>query len=132
MINLQITALYAGLLGLLYLVLFYNVVKLRYKHHVLLLDGGHPDLTVAIRTHANFTENVPFALLLLALLELGGYSHHILYGLGGFLFLSRILHSYGMDPEIPTKSRKAGALMTIIYLFVTSIAVLFLGVGITL
>ena len=132
MINLHITALYAGLLGLLYVVLFSKVVKLRFKHRVLLLDDGNPELTVAIRTHANFTENVPFALLVLAILELSGYSPSILYGLGGFLFLARILHAFGMDPKIPTKARKLGAVMTLIYLFATSLAAILVGFGISL
>src|SRR5262249_13625363 len=65
--------------------------------NVSLGDGGSPDLTVAIRRHANFVEHVPLALLLMALLELNGAGHGLLYVLGTLLVLARLIHPFGLD-----------------------------------
>jgi uncharacterized membrane protein YecN with MAPEG domain len=52
-------ALYADLLGL----------SLHGKLNISVGDGGNRDLQVAVRRHANFTEWVPLALILIALLD---------------------------------------------------------------
>ncbi len=52
-------ALYADLLGL----------SLHGRLHTYVGDGGNRDLQVAVRRHANFTEWVPLALILIALLD---------------------------------------------------------------
>ncbi|OZJ04179.1 hypothetical protein BZG36_02167 [Bifiguratus adelaidae] len=51
------------------------------------------DLYAAIRAHANFAENVPFALTLIALLELNGGSRRSVHALLATLLTARILHS---------------------------------------
>lgn len=48
----------------LFLWLSVQVVMLRQKHKVLMGDGGHADLALAQRLHANFVEYTPFALVL--------------------------------------------------------------------
>ena len=66
-----ITALYAGLLALLLVLLALRVVRLRWKFRVGLGDGGERAMTRAIRVHGNATEHVPIALLLLHAVGLG-------------------------------------------------------------
>jgi uncharacterized membrane protein YecN with MAPEG domain len=68
---------------------------------VSVLDGGHADLTTAIRRHANWTEHVPFALLLIGLLELNGAGAGTLHGLGGVLLAARIAHPLGLNAQSP-------------------------------
>ena len=53
------TTLYADLLGL----------SLHGRLNISVGDGGNRDLQVAVRRHANFTEWVPLALILIALLD---------------------------------------------------------------
>jgi uncharacterized membrane protein YecN with MAPEG domain len=94
-----ITGLYAGLLAILALVLGFGVGRKRLQTGVSILDGGRPDLALAIRRHANFTEHVPLALLLLALIELNGARPGLLHGLGAALTLARIAHPLGLHAE---------------------------------
>ncbi|MGY3265200.1 MAPEG family protein [Lysobacter sp. HA35] len=92
-----VTLLVAGLHGLLLMVLLLPIVALRRGRKVGLGDGGDPQLLQRIRVHANFIENVPFALLLLALLELGGLDRWWVAVLGGVLLLARVLHAAGLS-----------------------------------
>jgi uncharacterized protein len=90
------TPLYAGLLALWLLVLSLRVSQLRRVAGVSLSDGGNTPLLRAIRGHGNFAEYVPFALLLLALLELNDTSPYVLHGLGAALLAGRLLHGYAL------------------------------------
>ena len=61
-----ITAIYAALLGLLFLALSVNVVRTRRATRVSLGAGDHPLLERRIRAHGNFAEYTPIALILIA------------------------------------------------------------------
>ena len=55
------------------------------------------DLKVASRAHANFSENVPLALILAAFAELNGANRKALTGLLSALLAFRVLHAeFGM------------------------------------
>ena len=69
-----ITALYAGVLALIVGVLGFQVGSTRSRVGISILHGDDMDLAEKIRRHANFTENVPLALILMAVLELNGCS----------------------------------------------------------
>jgi uncharacterized membrane protein YecN with MAPEG domain len=118
-----ITALYAGLLGIMFLALELPIGLLRTRTNVSLGDGGNPDLTVAIRRHANFVEHVPLALLLLALLELNGAGHGLLHVLGTGLILARLMHPFGLDIHVMRRPpRGLGAATTSLVILVASVA----------
>jgi uncharacterized protein len=89
-----VTPLYAALLALWLLVLSARVIQQRRAAHVSLGDGGNRKLQRAIRGHANFIEYVPFALLMLAILELSRFSIYVLHTLGALLLCGRLLHGY--------------------------------------
>ena len=104
---------YAGLFGLIYIYLSAEVTKLRVKYQVGLGDGGHLDLLKAIRIHGNFSEYVPFALILMLLSELIGGRPWMLNLLGGVLVLARVLHIIGLrKTEGPSIYRFLAAVMT--------------------
>lgn len=108
-----ITSLYAGLLGLLLLFLSALVVRSRIIHKVVLWDGGKIEVLRAIRAHGNFVEYVPFALLLILLLELNGFEAWILHTLGLALVAGRVLHAHGLySSENVTKGRFIGTNLT--------------------
>ncbi|WP_162301491.1 MAPEG family protein [Cognatilysobacter segetis] len=92
-----VTLLVAGLHGLLLLVLLWPIVAARRGRRIGLGDGGDAALLQRIRVHANFVEYVPFALLLLALLELSGLDRAWVALLGGSLFAARVLHAIGLS-----------------------------------
>ena len=121
-----ITALYAGLLSLVYVVIGIPVGVLRARTGVSLYDGGNKQLAVAIRRHANFFEYVPLALLLLACLELNGAGSGLLHGLGLTLLVARILHPLGLDFDVIRKPlRGLGAVATQIVIVVAAIALVY-------
>src|SRR5262245_28762897 len=120
-----ISGLYAALQALLAIALVMPVGRLRARTNVSLGSGGNPALEVAIRRHANWTEHVPIALLLIALLELNGGSPTLLHGLGASLLVARILHPLGLkadDMRVPL--RGIGALGTLLITLIAAIALL--------
>lgn len=120
-----ISGLYAALQAFVAVALIAPVGRLRAKYDVSIHAGGHPDLDVAIRRHANWAEHVPFALLLIALLELNGGSAGLLHGLGGGLLVARILHPIGLKAEtMRSPLRGIGALGTLLVSAIAAIALL--------
>lgn len=97
---LPITSLFAALLTLLYMVLAFRIIRLRWRDKVGIGTGESLDLKAAVRVHGNFAEYVPLALILLGLMELNGASPLWLYGLGGLLFVARINHAIGLTKTI--------------------------------
>ncbi len=107
------TLLVAGLHGLLLLALLLPIVRLRRGRRVGLGDGGDRELLRRIRVHANFVENVPFALVLLALLELSGLDVLLVLALGAVLRVARLLHAQGLGrSEGKSLGRAWGTLLT--------------------
>lgn len=90
------TALFAGLLALVYVGLSAWVMAGRTVKGALLGDGGDENLQTRIRTHANFGEYVPLCLILLGLLEAGGGGHTLVLALSIVLLVGRLLHPVGM------------------------------------
>ena len=124
-IPVPITALYAALQAFLAIALVVPIGQLRTKTNVSLGAGGNPQLETAIRRHANWTEHVPFALLLLALLELNGGSAGLLHALGATLLVARVLHPLGLDAQnMRSPLRGIGALGTLLVTLVAAIALL--------
>jgi uncharacterized membrane protein YecN with MAPEG domain len=117
-VSVAITGLYAGLLTLLYVFLALSVGRLRLKTGTSILHGNHMALATAIRRHANFAENVPLALILLSIIEVGGASPLVLHALGSALLIARVLHPLGLFHDRPHPLRAVGAFGTIIVLLI--------------
>ena len=120
--NVQFTAFYAGILALLYIALSFRVIKLRRKLRVGIGHGEENELHRAIRVHGNFSEYVPFALMLLLLLELNNEATWILNVLGSMLFLGRIAHGMGLSKSAGTSApRLIGGLLTFVMIIAAAI-----------
>lgn len=105
-----VTLFYAGILGLISIALAFRPGTMRGKVGVSVGDGGNPELLLAMRRHANFTEFVPMAVILLALLELNGLSLLAIHIFGGVLVAARILHATGLKlDDMSTPGRALGA-----------------------
>jgi len=123
-----ITAVYGGLLGVLYLALCWQVVDCRRRAKVGLGTGGDPALERAVRVHGNFAEYVPLFLVLLLVAELNGAAVWVLHALGGVFLLSRIGHAYGLSRSGGTsRGRFFGTLFTWIVLLVAAVLNLWLA-----
>ncbi len=98
----EITALYASLLALLFILLSIRIIGARRNAKVPVGDGGNTALLRRMRVHANFAEYVPFALLLMALAENLGAWPWLIHLLGVTLVAGRLSHAYGVSqhPEV--------------------------------
>ena len=105
-----VTALYAGLLGLMSIAIAFVPGRIRTARGISIGHGDDPALHLAMRRHANFVEFVPLALLLIALLEMNGAPTGVVHGFGASLVAFRIAHALGLRPETPrTPLRGIGA-----------------------
>jgi len=108
-----ITALYAGLLGVLMLILAFRVVAVRRTTSIGLGDGGDALLLSRIRIHGNAAEYVPLALILMLILELNGGSARWLHVLGVALLAGRLAHAQGLSQTAGTSAgRLVGNVLT--------------------
>ncbi len=111
--DLPITALYAGILGLILVWLSIRVVQARAKHEVSLGDGGSEPTLVAQRGQGNFTEYVPLAVILIGLTEMHGSPDWLIHALGITLVAARLLHPFGLTSEFGLRpARFVGATAT--------------------
>lgn len=94
-----ITPIYAGLLGLVFIVLSMRVIKVRRVAQIGLGDGGNQLLLSRQRAQGNFAEYVPIALILMALAELQDAQAWIVHAIGLTLIAGRIMHAYGLSQE---------------------------------
>jgi uncharacterized protein len=105
-----VAAAYAAFLGLLAVALTVRVIMGRVKTGIQAGDGGNAQLAQAIRAHANFTEQVPLALLLIVLAEAAGTPTGLIHALGLALVLARLASAWGLSHSLgPTMPRQAGA-----------------------
>ncbi|GJD78163.1 MAPEG family protein [Methylobacterium gregans] len=124
------TAFFAGLFALVYLGLAAWVVAGRVSGNTL-FGNGDDALTRRVRSHANFGEYVPLALILIGLYEAGGGAHGLVTGLLVVLLIARLAHPVGM--LAPTNSpqqfacRGGGILATFAVLAVAAVALLLRG-----
>jgi uncharacterized membrane protein YecN with MAPEG domain len=118
----MITALYAGLCGLLLVALYVRVSQRRLATKIGMGTGGDAILEQRIRAHGNFIESVPIALVLLYLLEQTGVDPLYIHAFGMTLLLARIGHAQGIST---TLGRSAGR-------FYGSIGTLLVTVGLSI
>ena len=119
------TLLYAGLLGLLSVLLANQVLFVRMRR------DSRPkwQARATERVQANFVENVPLALVLLYLLEVGGAPTAAVHGLGAALVALRLLHAWGMSTrEGANYQRLIGAQGTFLLLSIMAMAALHLWI----
>ncbi len=125
------TSCYSSILGILYLLLSFKVIKIRRSKQVSLGSGSDEQLKQAIRAHGNFIEYVPFALILLFLSEFNGAPEFIIHFAGLALLLGRIIHALSFNFYPPKgKLRVLGMVLTFSSIFfgvIANITILSLG-----
>ena len=119
MIAVPITALYAGLLGLLAILLANQVLYGRLRTGR--IAEWKPE--TLLRVQANFVEQVPMALIVLLVLELQGVQPMLIHAFGALLVLLRLAHAWGLsrDPGA-TYPRLIGAQGTFLLVSIMSVA----------
>lgn len=117
----RVTALYAALLTVLFLVLSVRVIRARYRHRVA-LGAPNPQIERAVRAHGNFAEYAPLGIILLGLAESLYLNAAVLHALGIMLLAGRLLHAYGIgrEPEV-LRYRSIGMALTFTMLSLTAL-----------
>ena len=128
-----VTAVYAGLLSLILVVLSGWVIAGRMSLGVNLGEGNNPEMQVRVRAHANFIEYVPLILLLVALLEMSHTSRFVVHALLLPLLVARVLHPFGLmtAPMTPRQFATRGApiVVTLLVLGVSGVLLLLRGLA---
>ncbi|MCH4152183.1 MAG: MAPEG family protein [Sphingobium sp.] len=112
MTSLPITSLTAAICGLMLVVLAIMTGLQRTKTKTLLGNGTDDVLLRRIRTHGNFTETVPMALILMALAEYQGAGQTLVCIIAALLLCGRALHIVGILGTV-MPARGLGMLMTL-------------------
>lgn len=115
----RVTALYAAPLVALYLLLTVRVIRARGARRVDMGDGGDVLLRRYVRAHGNFAEFAPLGLVLLGLLELGGWASWLLHALGLMLLGGRIAHAWSFsvaEPRLAPRRLGMGLTLTMLAL----------------
>ena len=123
--SIPITATFAAILAVYFVAMSSYVIYTRAKTDVLMWDGGNGRMLTAIRRHGNMAEYMPFALLMMAIAEIGGLSTLWLQIAGGLLLAGRLIHPFGVAVEgsvLP--ARIAGMLATFAAILIPAIFLL--------
>lgn len=107
------TSIYAVTLVWLFLFLSVRTLLTRRKLKIGIGTGDNIEMTRAMRVHANFSEYVPLALLLMLMIELTDISELWVHLVGVPLLVGRLVHAYGVaQVEENYGFRVAGMAMT--------------------
>jgi uncharacterized membrane protein YecN with MAPEG domain len=126
---LQTTLSLAAAAAIINLWLAVRTGKLRIDAKVLHGDGGNPLLLQRMRAQANFVENTPFVLILVAAIELTGKGGKWLAVVGSLYMLARVLHAFGMDRTQSNALRPIGFIVTILTLAGLSAVAVLIALG---
>ena len=119
--ELSTTPLYASILALVYVYLSFRTLGLRRANKIAIGDGNNITLQRAIRVHANFSEYVPMALILITYIEILKFNAILINVLCLALLLGRISHAYGVSKlEEDLKYRVFGMAMTFSAIVISS------------
>ena len=116
---------YAAILGLLGALLTVNVIANRVRARVDAGDGGVARLAQAIRAQANFVEQAPLALIVIALAEAAGARSLTVHALGAALLASRLASAYALNRSLgQSPLRQFGGGLSVLIALAASIALL--------
>jgi uncharacterized protein len=126
--EIPITLITSGILGLLFLVHSIRTINGRRSTHTNLGDGGNEFMFRRIRIHANFAEYIPLLLFFLLLLEINTVGHFLI-AFSFIIVAGRLLHFYGLfSKETPGWARVLGIHFTLWPLMLGSMYLLYLGI----
>ena len=124
-----VTALYAGLLGLMLITLSVTVIRHRLRAQVGIGTGQDAALQRAVRVHANFIEYTPLFLVLLLLAEVVSQQAIVIHLLGASFLFGRILHAIGLNHSSGTSApRFAGMILTFLAIAITALMLVIMSI----
>ena len=122
----KILPIYASLLAIIFVVLSVRTLRLRRSLKIAIGDAGDKRMLRAIRVHSNFAEYVPFALLMIYLVETSGANPVFVHGICLCLLIGRLSHAFGVSrADEQFQYRVAGMALTFTALLVSAAYLLF-------
>lgn len=122
MSQLPITSLYAIPLGVIFMVLLFQVIILRSGLSQSIGDGGNIELHERVRRHGNFVEWVPMVMILMVCAEAQGTGAVWIHAAGALLTIGRVLHPFGLKASVATHPLRIagnmGAIIAVIILII--------------
>jgi len=116
---------YGAVLGLLGALLTINVIINRVRARIDAGDGGVAGLAQAIRAHANFVEQAPMALIIIALAEAAGARTLVIHALGAALLVSRFASAFALSRSLgQTPLRQLGGGTAVLVAVAAALALL--------
>ncbi len=122
----HVSLLLAAAFAVLQVLLSALVIQRRASAGITFMDGGDATLLKRMRTHGNFIEVAPMALVLLLILELAGLPTAWLWAIATALLLSRLLHAWGLLIGPGMFGRVAGTLICLFTLSCQALACVWL------
>ncbi len=116
---LPVTLTFAGVAALINIWLAIRCGQARTAQKVSIGDGGNEAVIRRMRAHANYIENTPFVLILIAAIELAntpGAAPTWLWAVAAVYFLGRVAHGIGMDGGALGKGRSIGTIISMLTL----------------
>ena len=106
-----------------FVMLSINVIRARRRHKSGIGTGRNISVERVIRVHANLAEYVPFALLLIVLLELKKANCMLLIVLFSVLLIGRLVHAFGVSMENERFAYRVGGMaMTFAVILIAALA----------
>lgn len=91
-----------------------RVGAIRSARKISIGDGGDLALVARMRAHANYIENTPIVLILIALIEMARTGSPYLMGAAAIYLLGRVAHGLGMDGGTLGSGRLVGTMITLL------------------
>jgi uncharacterized membrane protein YecN with MAPEG domain len=129
--DMTLTLTMAGAAAIINIWLAIRIGQIRTSEKIGTGDGGNDTLMRRMRAQANFVENAPFFLALVAALELAGHASMGLWIVGYVFMAGRIAHGVGMDGGKAQIGRMIGTIITLLTLLGLSIYAFAIVLGFT-
>lgn len=110
---------YAALLAILYVMLSVRIIRIRRRESTAIGLNANAELERSVRAHANFSEYVPLALLLIWFAGATGTAPVWINLLGLMLVIGRVFHAYSLIVHEPRHSKYALRVMGMSLTFLT-------------
>ncbi|MEL7447148.1 MAG: MAPEG family protein [Pseudomonadota bacterium] len=116
MIILPVTLTAAAAAAILNVWLMIRIGRVRAQEKIFVGHEDNENVIRRMRAQANFVENAPFVLILIAAIELSGKGDPWLAYVAGLFIIGRVAHGLGMDGGSLAKGRMIGTIISMLTL----------------
>ncbi|MEM9501457.1 MAG: MAPEG family protein [Pseudomonadota bacterium] len=127
---LPVTLAAAAAAAILNIWLMVRIGRVRAAEKIFVGDENNEAVVRRMRAQANFVENAPFVLILIAAIELSGHGDPWLAYVAGLFMLARVAHGLGMDGGSLAKGRMLGTIVSMLTLLGLAVFAVLIGLGV--